>query len=396
MTNRILPIILMFSLIFFAFSSSALAEQELELEDGNYYTLYDEDNNILLRTGIVIHVGDKFIDHNNIHYVVFEVDPENYKAYARRLNDDEITKPTFSDFAQLEGADEQRIGLYYTHSGESYVPTDGYAQTDQRRGGIYAVGEVFASALGEFDIEVINDRTTHFPYSGSYRRSRRTASRLLERDLDAIFDIHRDATPVDAYLEEIEGEQVTQILIVVGNQNPARSVNEEFAWQLKAVADEEIPNLVKGIFYARGGYNQDLHPRSLLLEIGAHTNRREHAERGAELFASIVAQTLYGEITAPDAIKQLEEDPDALVDEDAEEDDGPGAPLVQSTTDHGGTGGGGLIRGLITVVLLSVIGGGGYLLISVGDTREIERKIKGFFTKEFANTLVGKRGRRRK
>ena len=394
MTNKILPIILIFSLIFFAGNTPAHAEKELE--DGNYYTLYDEDNNILLRTAIVIHVGDKFIDHNNIHYLVIKVDPESFKAYARRLNDDEITKPTFSDFSQLEGADEQRIGLYYTHSGESYVPTDGYAQTDQRRGGIYAVGEVFASALEEFDIEVINDRTTHFPYSGSYRRSRRTASNILNQDVDAIFDIHRDATPVDAYREVIDGEQVTQILIVVGNQNPARSVNEEFAWQLKAVADEEIPNLVKGIFYGRGSYNQDLHPRALLLEIGAHTNRREEAERGAELFASVVAQTLYGELTAPDATEQLEEDPDALVDEDAEEDDTPGAPLVQSTTDHGGTGGGGLVRGLITVALLTIIGGGGYLLISVGDTREIERKIKGFFTKEFANTLVGKRNRKRK
>lgn len=380
--------------MFIMYTLPAFAEEELQ--DGNYYTLYDENNNILLRTGIVIHVGDKFIDHNNFHYLVIKVDPDNFKAYARRLKDDEITKPTFSDFAQLEGADQQRIGLYYTHSGESYIPTDGYAQTDKRRGGIYAVGKVFAMALEEFDIDVINDRTTHFPYSGSYRRSRRTANRILDRGVDAIFDIHRDATPVDAYLEEIDGQKLTQILIVVGNQNPSRSLNEEFAWQLKAVADDQIPNLVKGIFYGRGSYNQDLHPRALLLEIGAHTNRREHAERGAELFASIVARTLYGELTAPDAIEQLEEDPDALVDEDADEDDTPGAPLVQSTTDHGGTGGGGLVRGLITVVLLTIIGGGGYLLISVGDTREIERKIKGFFTKEFANSLVGKKGGKKK
>lgn len=368
-------------------------QPELELEEGQYYTLYDEEDNVLLRTGIIIHVGDKFVDHNNIQYLVHKVDAENFKAWAKKIEEPEPSKPSFAEFAQLEGADERRIGLYYTHSGESYVPTEGYAQTDKRRGGIYKVGGVLAATLEEFDIEVIDSQRTHFPYSGSYRRSRRTAIEIIGRDVDAIFDVHRDATPPQAYLEEIDGEQITQILIVVGRQNPAQAVNEEFAWQLKSVADENIPDLVKGIFYARGSYNQDLHPRALLLEIGAHTNKREQAERGAALFADVIFQTLYGEFEAPNTTLELESND---VDEDEADNDDVLPPTVQSTDNHGGTGSGGLLKGFLTVILLTVIGGGGYLLISVGDTREIEKKLRGFFTKEFANTLKGKNSKKSK
>ncbi|SES84317.1 stage II sporulation protein P [Anaerobranca gottschalkii] len=382
-------IIVLFTIFLFSFSGIVLAENELE--DGSYYTLYDENNNVLLRTGIVIHVGDKFIDHNNIHYVVYKVDSVNLKAWAKKIDPDEVTTFTISNFAQLKGADQRRIGLYYTHSGESYVPSDGYAQTDRRRGGIYKVGERLAQRLEELEVEVINNRRTHFPYAGSYRRSRRTAKEIIDKKVDAIFDVHRDATPVNEYLEEINGEKITQVLIVVGRQNPAFKVNEEFALKLKAVGDEMYPKLVKGIFYARGGYNQDLHPRALLLEIGAHTNKREHAERGAELFAEVITKTLYGDLEVPKATEELEENPKSL-----EEEENNDPPKVQSTVNSGGTGRGGLLKGMMIVLLLTVIGGGGYLLISVGDTREIERKIRNFLSKEFANALIGKKGKKEK
>ncbi|SHK21525.1 stage II sporulation protein P [Anaerobranca californiensis DSM 14826] len=380
-------IIVLLTIFLFSFTSFLFAESELE--DGSYYTLYDENNNVLLRTAIVIHVGDKFIDHNNIHYEVYKVDSQNYKAWAKKIDPDEVTIHTFSNFAQLKGADQRRIGLYYTHSGESYVPTDGYAQTDRRRGGIYKVGEKLAQRLEGLEVEVINNRRTHFPYAGSYRRSRRTAKEIIDKKVDAIFDVHRDATPVNEYLEEINGEKITQVLIVVGRQNPAFRVNEEFALKLKSVGDEMYPKLVKGIFYARGGYNQDLHPRALLLEIGAHTNKREQAERGAELFAEVITKTLYGNLEVPKATEELEEDPKSLEEEENNE-----PPKVQSTVNSGGIGRGGLLKGIMVVLLLTVIGGGGYLLISVGDTREIEKKIRSFLSKEFANTLIWKKGKK--
>jgi stage II sporulation protein P len=71
-------------------------------------------------------------------------------------------------------------------------------------------------------------------------------------------------------------------------------VTRQFALDLKRLSDQVHPNLVKGIFMARGNYNQDLTPFNLLLEVGAHTNSREAAKDGIALFADAVALYFYG------------------------------------------------------------------------------------------------------
>lgn len=87
---------------------------------------------------------------------------------------------------------------------------------------------------------------------------------------------------------------MTSVQFVVGRQNQNLGVNRKYAQSLKKLADEMYPGLVKGIFYGRGNYNQDLSPLSLLVEAGAHTNSRPSAERGISLFAEVVDHYFYG------------------------------------------------------------------------------------------------------
>jgi stage II sporulation protein P len=68
--------------------------------------------------------------------------------------------------------------------------------------------------------------------------------------------------------------------------------NLEFAKQIKSYYDKREPGLIKGIYMAKGNYNQDIGPRTLLLEVGTHTNAREEAEKGIEVFASGLPQFL--------------------------------------------------------------------------------------------------------
>jgi len=110
--------------------------------------------------------------------------------------------------------------------------------------------------------------------------------------------VHRDALSQPEYAAKVSGEWVTQVMMVVGRQNPSVSQNRAFAMRLKAVADEIHPGLVRGILVGRGNYNQDLFPRALLLEIGSHTNMRESAERGAILFGEVV-KTLLEKTVSP-------------------------------------------------------------------------------------------------
>lgn len=184
------------------------------------------------------------------------------------------------------------IGIYHTHNDESYLPTDGTASVDGR-GGIHRVGDVLGRRLAQHGFRVVKSEALHLPHDrGAYRRSRRTAVKLLPKNPLVLLDVHRDATPPEFYREVVDGEPVAQVRLVVGRENPFRRTNLSFARRLKAEADRLYPGLVKGIYYGRGDYNQDLGPRTLLIEVGAHTNSRVLAERGAALFATVVDRTL--------------------------------------------------------------------------------------------------------
>lgn len=357
-------------LILALLAAPALAD-DTELGDGRWFTLYSSENRVLLRTGIRIHVGDRFLDSDNCLYQVYKIDEVRLQAWARQVEDEGTWAAVGTQ--GLPGADNKKIAVYHTHSGESYQPSDGVDSTDQSQGGVYKVGAELSKRLEKHDeIEVTHCQETFFPYSGSYRRSRTAAASLVGAgELDAIFDLHRDAAPQEEYYQEIEDMQLTQVMIVVGTQNPIYQTNEEFAWQLKEVADSMYPHLVKGIFYARGDYNQDLHPRALLLEIGAHTNNRQQAEIGSRAFADVIYATLYGSLPGDsDTEKEIKDD-----------------PQLQPTADPPPGSRGGVLKGLLTLAGMLVLGGGFYLFISVGSWQGVKETLSRFFRVEFRDVI---------
>lgn len=195
------------------------------------------------------------------------------------------------------GTEEQPaflIALYHTHNGESYLPTEG-AESEYGPGGVHVVGSAMKNALEAKGINVIHSEDMHLPHDrGAYRRSRSTAWGLVRREPDAVFDLHRDAAPAEAYEHEIDGLPVTRIMIVVGQANPNFSVNRKFAYDLKGYADDVYPGLMRGVYMAQGSYNQDLSPMNLLLEVGSYLNPRQEAERGITRFADVVGYYFYG------------------------------------------------------------------------------------------------------
>jgi stage II sporulation protein P len=361
----------MLTILILAILAAPVLAESTELGEGRWFTLFDTENRVLLRTGIRIHVGDRFLDGDNCMYQVYKVDEKRLQAWAKEV-EDSVSRAALPA-AGLPGANNNKIAVYHTHSGESFQPSDGVASTDQGPGGVYKVGEQLSRRVEKHNtIKVIHCQETFFPYSGSYRRSRSAAINLAEDgDLDAIFDLHRDAAPAGEYYREIDDMQLTQVMIVVGTQNPAYTANEEFAWQLKEVADKIYPNLVKGIFYARGDYNQDLHPRALLLEIGAHSNSRLQAEIGSRAFADVIAVTLYGSL--PEESK---------TDKEINKD-----PKLQPTADPTPGSRGGVLKGLLTLAGMLGLGGAFYLFLSVGSWQGVKETLSHFFRVEFRDII---------
>ncbi|NLZ39095.1 MAG: hypothetical protein GX893_05745 [Firmicutes bacterium] len=297
-----------------------------ELLAGKYYSMVDEDGREIMVTGRKIHVGDEYLTADNKLYRVYRV--RNYVAYARYIREvgtvfapepngiiaslynylvggvqpvqKDVKENNKGEKDDSKALNKGIIGIYHTHNAESYVPTDG-TDSINGKGGIHHVGVSFAKALKEKGIKVIYNDTLHLPHDrGAYRRSRVTAEKILKQNPDVIFDVHRDAGPPEAYAATVEKKPVTQVQFVVGRQNPYMQTVRQFALDLKNTADKIHPNLVKGIFLARGNYNQDLTPTSLLIEVGTHLNEREKAQEGAALFADVVSYYFYGSKEGPE------------------------------------------------------------------------------------------------
>lgn len=307
---------------------------ELEKEEiaaGKYFQLIDEAGNVITATGHRLRPGDQYLDEKNRLYTVEQV--QDYVAYARYIRTEKLKKPapknihasspekkeTFSlniptprqffdqDWAggKEPGRPRRIIAIYHTHNDESYVPSDG-VESVYGRGGIHAVGEAFKKALEEKNINVVYSEDLHLPHDrDAYLRARGTAVELLEHDPDAIFDIHRDAAPPETYAAKVGENWVTKIQFVVGQENPSFVVNRSFAYDLKALADEIYPGLIKGVLLGWGDFNQDLTPLNLLLEVGTHLNSKEEAQTGISLFADVVSYYFYGDSAEEDTEKEF-------------------------------------------------------------------------------------------
>lgn len=198
------------------------------------------------------------------------------------------------------------VGIYHTHTGETYELTDGVERFDGRPGGVVEVGRVLKRILEErHGIGVVHSEKVHdVPYSRSYLESEKTARRMMEDhpDLALLLDIHRDSLKDRSYaVTEIGGLKVATILLVVGSDArqpfPNWRENYNLARVFAAKAQELYPGLCVGVKVKEGRYNQFLHPGAMLVEVGGVANHTAEALRTAELLADIVAAVLIGEKT---------------------------------------------------------------------------------------------------
>jgi len=303
-----LSLTLLILLISAAIIAGAANDSYIEHSSDDYYIIHDENGNVLSMMSLLVSAGDYLITEDNKGYTITGI--EGFKAKARfdkivDLDGEEtlgvpgagMVSGSDADPDTLPAQTRQSVGpivTYCTHSGESYEPTSG---TDNKEwGDIYKVQDSLVNALKEKGFEAVASKDNFNPHDAdAYMRSRRTAAQLLQKRPVIMIDIHRDGIPnASYYRREIGGQQVAATRLVVGRQNANRGVNFEFAKQIKAAADKLHPGLVREIFWARGNYNQDLAPRSILIEFGTHKNSLDNAAKGATLMADAISHVITG------------------------------------------------------------------------------------------------------
>jgi len=193
------------------------------------------------------------------------------------------------------------IALYNTHSSETFELTDGLAHLKWKAGGVTIVAAEIKKAIEEkYGIAVTFNQTIHDKsFNRSYIESEKTIKELLNanRDLEMVFDIHRDgALTREQSLTEINGQKVAKILIVVGTdaraEHPDWKENLQLARQISAKLDSMYPGLSRGIAIKQGRYNQQYSTRALLVEIGSAKNTTDEAVLAGRMFADVIVAVL--------------------------------------------------------------------------------------------------------
>lgn len=192
------------------------------------------------------------------------------------------------------------VVIYNTHTGETYAITDGIERVEGR-GGVVKVAAVLEKGLRQHGIAVLRSEKIHDSrYAESYLESEKTVRELIyaNPEIAAVFDIHRNSKqPPGMVTAEVNNREVARVLIVVGSDArqlfPSWRENLAFAQRIAKRCEALYPGLCIGVRVQQGRYNQFLHPRALLLEIGGVDNSLEEAEAAAELLADVLAEVLW-------------------------------------------------------------------------------------------------------
>ena len=201
---------------------------------------------------------------------------------------------------------EPLVAIYHSHSSEAYRPTSGVDYTWGRPDGVIRVGDEVARVLTEkYNISVIHSRKVHdFPrWREAYMNALPTIEGILKKhpSIEIVLDIHRDSIPIPAQIPRtvsIKGQKAARIFVVVSNDkfglpHPRWRENFAFALQLNSVMENLYPGLSRGVDLRDDGrWNQHVHPRAVILEIGSVNNTREEALAAARFVADAIARTL--------------------------------------------------------------------------------------------------------
>lgn len=209
--------------------------------------------------------------------------------------------PTF-DTKSVVNTDKPLVGIYHTHTAEAFIPNSGVThRPGGQHGEIVEVGAALAKQLEQNGVKAIHSTTIHdYPsFMKAYGPSEITAQKMLTDNpsIQMIFDIHRDADKRQNVTLIVNDLQIAKITIVVatGQQDlpqPHWQQNHAFAKLIDAKLNAKFPGLCRGIQLVEWRYNQHLHPRALLIEVGSQESSKEEAVRSMEILGDILAEII--------------------------------------------------------------------------------------------------------
>lgn len=220
--------------------------------------------------------------------------------------EEEETGPVYEyvpDPNPTQESSEPFIYIYNTHQTEGYskvgiseydiVPTVLFASYFLRE----KLNDYSLSTLVESsDISEVL-RVNGWNYGASYQASRYLMLDAKEKHptIQYFLDIHRDSAGYENTTTEFNGKKYAKILFVIGKEHQNFEKNLEFANQINERLKGKVGTISRGVIGKEGKnvngiYNQDVHPNTLLLEIGGKDNTIVEVTNTMEILASVIKE----------------------------------------------------------------------------------------------------------
>lgn len=254
------------------------------------------------------HNVTKILNGGGIEYLFSSGLGINIPKSESSFKEEEEEGPTYEyvpDPNPNEEAKYPKIYLYNTHQTEGYNK-DGNSEYDIEPTVLFA-SYYLREKLNNSGLKTIvetNDisnilRINGWNYGSSYAASRYLFLDAKEKNpsLEYFFDIHRDSVGYEKSTTEENGKKYARILFVIGKEHDNWEKNNNLANQINEKLKEKSSTISRGIILKEGKnvngiYNQDIHPNTLLLEIGGKDNTIVEVTNTMELLAGVLKECI--------------------------------------------------------------------------------------------------------
>ncbi len=188
------------------------------------------------------------------------------------------------------------ILIYHTHTTESFVPFSGEAFSTNLEKTVVVLGEYLKEILEKkYGIPVLHYcEVFDIPRRSAYEKARPAVEKIIAEHpgIQVVLDVHRDGVSRNTTTVSVNGSETGRVLFVLGSNHKDWNNNLRFALFLQEALEEISPGLSRGIRKQPFTYNQHLHHRSLIVEIGGHENSMEEVKRTIPYLAGALAAVL--------------------------------------------------------------------------------------------------------
>lgn len=199
------------------------------------------------------------------------------------------------------------IYIYNTHQTEGYQKSNNasYNITPSVLMASYILRESL-NDLGVSSMVETNNiaeilRVHNWKYSYSYQASKILMQDAISKNTNLTYfiDLHRDSMNYDITTASINNKQYAKVLFVIGKDHENYLKNLAFAEALNEYLKDFSPDITRGISLKGGSsvngiYNQDVHPNTVLIELGGQYNNIVEVNNTIEVLTQAIFKYVRG------------------------------------------------------------------------------------------------------